>query len=55
MLLFHASINVGVNMLSPGHDSLIMLAIMVGITGLVVFYMIRSKLKPFNHNEVIDL
>ncbi len=52
MLLFHASINVGVNMLSPGHDSIIMLIITVGVTGMVVFYMIRNKLKSFNHNEI---
>jgi uncharacterized protein len=54
MLLFHASINVGVNMLSPGHDSVIMLIITVGVTGLVVFYMIRNKHKPFNHTEFLE-
>jgi uncharacterized protein len=54
MMLFHASINVGVNMLSPGHDSVIMLIITAGVTGLVVFYMIRNKLKPFNQNEKLE-
>jgi uncharacterized protein len=54
MLLFHASINVGVNILSPGHDSVIMLIITVGVTGLVVINMIRKKLKPFNHTEIPD-
>jgi uncharacterized protein len=51
MLLFHASINVGLNMLSPGHDSVIMLIITAGVTGVVVFHIIRSKLKPFNYSE----
>jgi uncharacterized protein len=54
MLLFHASINVGVNMLSPGHESVIMLIITVVVTGLVVFHIIKSQLKSFNHTETLE-
>lgn len=54
MLLFHASINVGVNMLSPGHDNVIMVIITAGVTGFVIIHMITSKLKPFDQTETPD-
>jgi membrane protease YdiL (CAAX protease family) len=54
MLLFHASINVGVNMLSPGHESVIMLIITVGSYRFGSFSYHQSKLKPFNHTETLE-
>ncbi len=54
VLLFHASINVGVNMLSPGHNSIVMLLITAGVTGFVVYRMLKAQLKPFNNVDSFE-
>jgi uncharacterized protein len=54
MLLFHASLNVGLNMISPGHDSVIMLMVTMGVTGIVVARMRKHKVQPFNQAETLE-
>jgi len=48
VLLFHASINLGLNILSPKHDDIVMLCLTLTITCFVIYKYVYRKLMPFN-------
>ncbi|MCC5940336.1 MAG: CPBP family intramembrane metalloprotease [Balneolaceae bacterium] len=54
VLIFHASINVGVNILSPGHDDIVMLCLTLVVTLFVVYKFAYNKLIPFNLEGVFS-
>ncbi len=54
VLLFHASLNVGLNILAPGHDDLILLGLTVLVTVFVIYKIKKDKLQPFHGNENRD-
>lgn len=50
VLLFHASLNVALNILSPTHDSLILFGFTAVVTGVIIYQMKSNNLKPFDNS-----
>ncbi len=48
VLLFHASINIGLNVLAPKHDSLILVLLVFSITIFIIYLAQRKEIKAFN-------